>query len=283
MSQSTNSVETSSPYTYCLGKALPDGSNLYYASLYEREDHKPIVIGLHTLLQELNDVLLECSDPGVARLKFRWWQEELDRLEQQQARHPVSRYLQQKVRPKADMIALLQQAVTGFEDLLMPEQPHLYEDSLDLFRRSAGRIWCSSARLTGITDNNAINNIETMAAAYYLLLSLQHPNTFMTESCCVVPAETIPWETLQAARQDNTDPVAFQSLVQRIIDTLENSYESASDQEKRNFKHGLILNRLAFKTAREIVKSDSRLLSMRVSLTPVRKLFTAWWTRLFLR
>lgn len=278
MSQSTNSVETSSPYTYCLGKALPDGSNLYYASLYEKEDHKPIVIGLHTLLQELNDVLLECSDPGVARLKFRWWQEELERLEQQQARHPVSRYLQQQARLNADAIALLQQAVVGFEYLLLPEQPHHYEDSLDLFRQSAARIWCSNARLTGITNNNAINNIETTAAAYYLLQSLQHPNTFMTESCCVVPTETISWEALQAARQDNTDPAAFQSLVQCIIDTLETSYASAADQEKRNFKHGLILNRIALKTAREIVKTDSRLLSMRVSLTPVRKLFTTWWT-----
>lgn len=283
MSQSTNSVDTSSPYTYCLGKALPDGSNLYYAILYEKAEHKPVVIGLHTLLQELNDVLLECSDPGVARLKFRWWQEELERLQQHEARHPVSRYLQEQATLTAATIDLLQQAVAGFENLLMPEQPHTYEDSLDLFRQSTGRIWCSCCDLTGITDNNTINNIEIMAAAYYLLQALQHPNTFMTETCCVVPGEFVQWKALQTAKLNNTEPLEFQSLLQRIIVTFETTYEAVGEQAKSNFKHGLILNRIACKTAAEIVKSDSRLLSMRVSLTPVRKLVIAWWTRLFLR
>ena len=283
MTHSKNSVENSSPYTYCLAKALPDGSNLYYASLYELDNHRPVVIGLHAVLHELNDGLLECSDPGVARLKFRWWQEELDRLQQQQARHPVSRYLQEQTSPNPEAIALLQQAVAGFEQFLMLEQPTIYEDSLTLYRQAGGNIWRCCARLVGIQDNDTLANIETMAAAYYLLLSLQHPNTFMTESCCVVPTEYLHWSALQTAIQDSTELAAFQSLLQSIMGTLESSYQDAGDQEKKNFKHGLILNRLALKTAREIIKSDCRLLSMRVSLTPVRKLLAAWWTRLLLR
>lgn len=285
MNQSTPSAETSNPRSYCEIKAIPDGSNLYYACLFEPPANKPIIIGVHALLQELYEILIECSDPGVARIKYQWWLEELDRLQQREARHPVSRYLQTQIDTAATTTHLLKHAVTAFERFLMLEQPGNIEDSLALFQQSAGQLWRFSAMATGIEQEQTLTQVEQMAASYYLLQALQLPNTFMTESCCVLPADTLAASTVVASANPDDSKLLenFSALIEQLHARLDVCYEGIDKSQRRYFRHGLILNRIASHTAREILGADSRLLTMRVSLTPIRKLLIAWWTNLRLR
>ncbi len=283
MTSSTSSAEHNSPEQYCLDKALPDGSNLYYAALFTRESNKPTVIGLHALLQELYDVLLECSDPGIARIKFRWWQEELERLGAEEARHPVSRYLQANVSISDTALALLLESVTGFEQLLMHQQPVSVNDSLALFEHAASPIWRVCALLNGVSDNHVLANVSASAAAYYCIQSLQYPKTFMTEANCIVPTEIADWATLSQSMANADNPESFTLLMSALMEQLDHAYQSAETDEKRRCKQHLLLNRLAHATGQEIMKSGCQLLTMRVSLTPIRKLIIAGWHNLLLR
>ena len=285
MNHSTPSAETSNPDDYCLTKATPDGSNLYYACLFEQSENKPIVIGLHALLQELHDVLVECSDPGVARIKFKWWLEELQRLQQQQARHPVTRFLQLHINTDLETVRLLQETVQSFEQFLMLQQPESLEHSLLLFKHSCGRVWRCCAMASGLSDTGSLSRIEDMAANYYFLQALRQPNTFMTETCCVLPRDHLDYSQLINLNTDSDDmlQVQFESIVSQLVNKFGSDEKHFDKDQRINFKHGLILNRLALKTAREMLRSNSRLLTMRVSLTPIRKLFIAWWMNLTLR
>ncbi len=283
MTSSTSSVEQNSPRQYCVDKALPDGSNLYYAVFFTRDSNKAAVIGLHALLQELYDVLLECSDPGIARIKFRWWQEELDRLGAEEARHPVSRYLQANISIPDIALALLQESITGFEQLLMHAQPVSISDSLALFEHAASPIWRAGALINGVSNSNILANVSASAAAYYCMQSLQYPGTFMTEANCIVPTEVADWSTISQSIANADNPGAFTILLSALLEQLDQAYQSAEPEEKRSCKQDLLLNRLAHATGKEILKSGCQLLTMRVSLTPIRKLLIAGWHNLLLR
>ena len=77
-------------YEYCVNKAIPDGSSFYYATLFETQKNKTVLIAFHAFLFELSNIIIECNDPGVARIKLKWWQEEIERLFRHQPRHPVT-------------------------------------------------------------------------------------------------------------------------------------------------------------------------------------------------
>ncbi len=79
---SVNSDTDDTPKNYCINKAIPNGSNLYYATIYESDTNKTIIISFHAFLYELTEIIYECSDPGVARIKLKWWQEEIENLKQ---------------------------------------------------------------------------------------------------------------------------------------------------------------------------------------------------------
>ncbi len=42
---------------------------------------------------ELREVLVECRDPGVAEVKLRWWEQEIEALHAGKARHPLTQAL----------------------------------------------------------------------------------------------------------------------------------------------------------------------------------------------
>lgn len=82
-----------SSHDYFRDKIAQPGSLLYYSLLYTPQAERDALIALHTLRHELLDVLDKCSDASVARMKLNWWREELHRLFQNQARHPLTQAL----------------------------------------------------------------------------------------------------------------------------------------------------------------------------------------------
>ncbi len=265
---------------YCTAKGIPDGSNLYYACLFENQKNKDRIICLHALNNELSDVLVECSDPGLARIKYQWWQEELDRLAQHQARHPLTKQIQQLNAANDKLITDLKTAVTGYEKFIQLGQPASLQTCLTLFMSSAGYIWKQSiAEVDGISED-LLQAVTTMAAFYQLLASLQQPNIYLTEACCIVPAN-------YCEVQDLTNPASFRqiekgftSLIEDVVQGLDDGYLEWKHQMKYKYRVALILNRLARATATEILDENSQLMNKRVSLTPFRKLCIAWWTNL---
>lgn len=69
--------------------ATPIGSALYYVVRFAapaRRDRLAALFALHHKWQAQNRTL---NDPGVARLQLAWWQDEVSRLGQHQAKHPA--------------------------------------------------------------------------------------------------------------------------------------------------------------------------------------------------
>ncbi len=279
-----NSVANNSiALDYCINKAIPDGSNLYYATLFEEEKSKAVITGLHAFLYELTDIIQECSDPGIARIKLHWWQEEIERLFQQQPRHPITKYLIDCITLDQNLRTSFISIINNFDNFLFIDQTENLSTALVLYNSTAGEIWHLCGIQLGVTDTSSLQKYRALGSVYHYLRCLQDPNTYVTETRCIIPENIIKQDDLLNLRletQKNTinQTDSFSPLIKELKKLLEENYIGLRKDNSSAFKQGLILNRLALNTCDEILNDGCKLLSTNTSLTPLRKLWIAWWS-----
>ncbi len=286
MTNLVNSVtKNSTALAYCTNKATPEGSNLYYATLFTQKKNKPIIIGLHAFLSELANIIQTCSDPGIARIKLHWWQEEIERLFQQEPRHPVTQYLNEYISFEQQTKLAFKSIITNFEAFIFIDPVNTLDNILSLYHATAGALWhqCALQRKAS-TAGNTISNLRDMGAVYQYMQCLQDPKTYITQTRYIIPENIIKRDTLldiksgltMSAVDQNT---IFTPLLQDLITRLEKIYTGLQVGDNLCHQHSLILNRLAYKTCEEILNDGCQLLNMSTRLTPLRKLWIAWRAR----
>ena len=267
---------------YCREKAAAPGSDLYYALLFTDRCARPGGLGLGALSHELAAVIADCSDPAVARLKFRWWQEEIGRLYGRQPRHPVTRHwlaggLPETI-PETDLLAV----VEHFERLLVIEQPASFAQCARLFEPNAGAFWTYYGRLAGITAKPVLARLRRLGALYGYLSCLQQPRIYISPARCIVPKERASQAKLLAlkAKPGAARPEIFAPLLDQIIEGLQDAAPQIPKPCRLRLKHLLILNQLALQLAQAIQAEGAGLLTKKTTLTPLHKLRLAWFTHL---
>lgn len=270
---------------YCIEKAAAPGSDLYYALLFADRRDRAGGIGLGALSRELTDVIAECAEPAVARLKFRWWQEEIGRLYRRRPRHPVTRHWLASglmdTLPETDLLAVVEHA----ERLLFIAQPDSFEEAARLFEPSAGALWGQYGRLAGVTEKPVLALLQRSGALYCYLSCLQQPQIYSSQARCIVPKDRAPQSRLLAVKANpgRGRHDGFAPLLDEIMQGLKDASEQIPKPCRPRLKPILILNQLALQLAKEIKADGARLLTKKTALTPLCKLRLAWFTHLRLK
>jgi 15-cis-phytoene synthase len=279
----TSVTKDSTAVDYCINKAIPDGSNLYYATLYDKGRNKDLIVAFHALINELSDIIRECSDPGVARVKLHWWQEEIERLYKRQARHPVTRQMQACFSLDQNQKLSFDTVIEFFNNFIFIEQADSLDTILSLYQTTSGEIWYQCVNQLQSAELDCSKDIKEIGALYHFINCLQQPDTYLNETRCIIPESYINLTELLNLRVDSTNRQVKQNEIFRplLIDLktrLDEVYEKLNKERNHVLQHTLILNRLAFKTCDEILRDGCNILDTNISLTPVRKLWVAWWT-----
>lgn len=137
------------PLQYCRDKIGGAGSALYYSLLFLPPASRTALIALHALRRELDDIADECADPGVARLKFAWWRQELADMFQGRARHPVALLLAPAVRKFGLSQDALHELLGAAETRLPPLRCARFGDLLDHAQHTGGAVAALSAAILG--------------------------------------------------------------------------------------------------------------------------------------
>ena len=82
-----------SPQDYVQQKAAASGSSFYYAFLFLPPERRAAITAFYAFCREVDDVVDEVTDPGVAGTKLAWWQTEVGKAFAGNATHPVMRAL----------------------------------------------------------------------------------------------------------------------------------------------------------------------------------------------
>ena len=66
-----------SPQQYVQDKAAASGSSFYYAFLFLPPPRRAAITAFYAFCREVDDVVDETSDAGVAAAKLAWWRQEV--------------------------------------------------------------------------------------------------------------------------------------------------------------------------------------------------------------
>lgn len=276
------------PHQYCRDKAAASGSSFYYSFLFLPTERRRAITALYAFCREVDDVVDECTDPGVARTKLAWWREEVARLyDEGKPQHPVARALADVIQPYG---ITRDQLLTVIDGMAMDLEYNRYPDfdTLKLYcHRVAGVVGLMSARIFGYTDPRTLDYAADLGLAFQLTNIIRDVGEDARRNRVYLPLDELAKAGLDAtkivhghAQQEHS--AAFRQLMEQQVARAQATYDRAfaqlPKQDRKAQIPGIIMAAI-YRTLLEEIRADGcRVLTHRTSLTPVRKLWIAWKT-----
>lgn len=275
------------PHKYCQDKAAASGSSFYYSFLFLPPERRRAITALYAYCREVDDVVDECTDPGVARTKLAWWRDEVTRLYDGKPQHPVARALADVIQPYG---ITRDQLLTVIDGMAMDLEYNRYPDfdTLKLYcHRVAGVVGLMSARIFGYTDARTLGYAADLGLAFQLTNIIRDVGEDARRNRVYLPLDELAKAGLDAtqivhgnAQQQHS--AAFRQLMEqqvaRALATYDRAFAQLPKQDRKTQIPGIIMAAI-YRTLLEEIRADGcRVLTHRTSLTPVRKLWIAWKT-----
>ncbi|MGO4305721.1 MULTISPECIES: presqualene diphosphate synthase HpnD [unclassified Cupriavidus] len=271
------------PDQYCQDKAAQSGSSFYYSFLFLPPERRRAITALYAYCREVDDIVDDSHDAGVAHQRLDWWRAELRRLYDGNPTHPVTQALQPHLAPCGLPQSEMAEVLDGME-MDLAQSRYLDEAGLNRYCHCvAGVVGMLSARIFGFTDP------KTLAFADKLGLSLQRINIVRDvgedarRGRIYIPVDTLQRfqvpaaDILQARHSDR-----FVALMQDQADKARALYREAlallPRQDRRAQRAGLVMAAIYHALLDEVQASQFQVLTQRIALTPLRKLWIAWKT-----
>ena len=273
------------PQEYVQKKAVASGSSFYYAFLFLPKPRRAAITAFYAFCREVDDVVDEVMDPGVAAAKLGWWRSEITQSFAGQPSHPVTLALM----PLAGSYAIEARHLLAIVDgCQMDLEQTRYLDFPGLQRYChlvAGVVGEVAANIFGQTQ------AQTTAYAHRLGLALQLTNIIRDvgedalRGRIYLPVTELQQFDVKAheilKRQTAGDfHQRFTALMRFQAERAHRFYDEAlallPDADRRSQKSGLMMASIYRTLLREIERDDFSVLNQRVSLTPLRKLWLAW-------
>jgi phytoene synthase len=77
------------PDEYCQDRAAKSGSSFYYSFLFLPPPRRRAITALYAFCREIDDVVDECTDVGLARTQLAWWRTQIAACYDGTPEHPV--------------------------------------------------------------------------------------------------------------------------------------------------------------------------------------------------
>jgi len=269
------------PDQYCQEKAARSGSSFYYAFLFLPAPQRRAITAVYAFCREVDDVVDECTDPSVARIKLAWWSKEINGLFEGRAEHPVSQALQPHLSPFGLREEQFQAIIDGMQ---MDLDQTRYMDWPGLRKycwHVAGVVGQLSAQIF------TYQNSDTLAYAEKLGLALQMTNIIRDvgddarRGRIYLPIDDLQRHDVKAADiLNNKETDDFRALMAFQTARARQLYQEAAqllhEQDRRAQRPGLMMAAIYYTLLCEIEKDGWPVLTSRISLTPLRKLMIAW-------
>lgn len=271
------------PDQYCQEKAAASGSSFYYSFLFLPEDKRRAITALYAFCREVDDVVDECSDVGVARSKLQWWREEVRRMHAGSPQHPVAKALAPHIAARQLPEVDFQEVISGMEMDLDQTAYETFEHLKVYCYRAASVVGLLSARIFGYTDTKTLDYAHDLGMAFQLTNILRDVREDAARGRIYIPLEEldrfgVSVETLLQFK--TTEPIRklFEFQAQRARGYYRSALQQLPAADRYQQRSGLIMAAIYERLLDEIGADGYRVLEQRISLTPLRKLWIAWNT-----
>ena len=278
------------PQDYVQQKAAASGSSFYYAFLFLPSERRAAITAFYAFCREVDDVVDEVSDVGIAQTKLAWWRSEVAQAYAGEKSHPVM----QALMPHTERFGIeARHLLAVIDGCQMDLEQNRYLDfaNLQQYRHLvAGVVGEVAARIFGQSQ------AQTTAYAHHLGLAFQLTNIVRDVGEDAVRGRIyLPVNELQrfdvkahellkrgeAPGMDKADfERRFRALMrfqcERALQTYHEALARLPEVDRRAQKPGLMMASIYRTLLQEIAADPLLVLTRRVSLTPLRKFWLAW-------
>jgi phytoene synthase len=275
---------TTTPEHYVQEKAAKSGSSFYYAFLFLPPPRRAAITAFYAFCREVDDVVDETSDVGVAATKLAWWRSEVAKaFAGQPSQHPVLQALMPHAPLYQITAAHLHAVIDGCE---MDLQQSRYLDFPGLQRYChlvAGIVGEVAASIFGQTTPQTTAYAHKMGLAFQLTNIIRDVGDDARRGRIYLPVNELKQFDVKANEVLNRGySERFTALMKFQTERAHRTYDEAlallPDADRRAQKPGLMMANIYRTLLREIEANQFQVLHQRISLTPVRKLWIAMQT-----
>jgi phytoene synthase len=271
------------PDQYCQDKAAKSGSSFYYSFLFLPPEQRKAIMALYAFCREVDDVVDECSDHDIARIKLQWWRESMRQTFDGAPQHPVQRALITPIQNFNLPLEYFLEIIDGMEMDLQQTRYATFKDLSLYCYRVASVVGLLAAEIFGYQDRACTKYAHNLGMAFQLTNILRDVREDADRGRIYLPLDEL--EQFKVTETDilksrNSDAVKalFQHQAQRGHNYYKTAFEQLPEQDRYSQRSGLIMAAIYQQTLHEIEKDHFRVLESRISLTPLRKLWLAWNT-----
>lgn len=275
------------PEQYVQSKAVQSGSSFYYAFLFLPPQRRAAITAFYAFCREVDDVVDEIQDPGLAATKLAWWRKEVASAFAGQPSHPVMRALMPHCQPfdiRPDHLnAVIDGCQMDLEQTRYLDFPglerycHLVagvvgEVASSIFGRSEPATFAYAHRLgLAMQLTNIIRDVGDDARRGRIYLPIAELQQFDVKAHEILLRQK-PW----GYSERFTALMDFQA--ERAHRLYDEAFALLPAADRRHQKPGLMMANIYRALLREIEAEQFQVLHQRISLTPLRKLWIAMRT-----
>ncbi len=272
-----------SPDEYCQDKAAKSGSSFYYAFLFLPVERRRAITALYAFCREVDDVVDDCTDPQVARVKLGWWRKQIDAMLSGTPEHPVTRALQPHLNAYGITRERLMAVIDGME---MDLDQTRYLDWPGLRKycwHVAGVVGEMSAGIFGYADEGTLDYASKLGLAFQLTNIIRDVGDDARRGRIYLPVNDLQkFEVKASDILNGVHSERFSALMSfqaaRARELYREAMQALPPVDIRAQRPGLMMAAIYHALLDEIERDDWQVLEQRTSLTPLRKLWLAWKT-----
>jgi 15-cis-phytoene synthase len=279
-----------SPQDYVQQKAAASGSSFYYAFLFLPTERRAAITAFYAFCREVDDVVDETTDPGVAQTQLAWWRQEVAQAYAGKGSHPVMRALMPHTTTYGIEARHLQAVIDGCQ---MDLEQNRYLDFPDLQRYChlvAGVVGEVAARIFGQTEPQTTAYAHRLGLAFQLTNIVRDVGEDAVRGRIYLPVQELQrfevkvHELIQRGGPAGTEATDFRRRFaalmrfqcERALSTYDEALALLPSADRRGQKPGLMMASIYRTLLQEIAADPCLVLTQRVGLTPLRKFWLAW-------
>ena len=276
------------PEQYVQEKAAASGSSFYYAFLFLPKPRRAAITAFYAFCREVDDVVDEMVDPGVATTKLVWWQSEVSKAFAGNPTHPVM----QALMPHCPLYGIeerhLQAVIEGCQMDLTQTRYLDYPGLQRYCHLVAGVVGEVAAKIFGQTEPDTTAYAHKLGQAFQLTNIIRDVGEDANRGRIYLPMSELQQFDVKAHEllkwSPTTDSADFQRRfillmtfqAQRAHALYDEAMQMLPLADFRAQKPGLMMASIYRTLLREIELDDFAVLNQRIKLTPLRKMWLAW-------
>jgi phytoene synthase len=276
------------PEQYVQDKAAGSGSSFYYAFLFLPPPRRAAITAFYAFCREVDDVVDEVQDHGVAATKLAWWRSEVASTFAGEPHHPVMQALRPHLREFGIEPAHLNAVIDGCEIDLRQNRFLDWPALQHYCHLVAGVVGEVAATIFGRTQAATVEYAHCMGLAFQLTNIIRDVGDDARRGRIYLPMSELrqfdvkAQELLQrSAPWGYSD--RFTALMKFQADRAHRTYDEAlallPPSDRTAQVPGLMMANIYRRLLREIEAGGFQVLHQRTSLTPLTKLWIAAQTR----